>query len=532
MADKLKDIPKKILEWWNKFTSRQRTLIVSAAAGMLVVFALILWVVSKPQYEVLVTCETTKEASEITELLEEEYDYHTSEDGYIIYVNKDQISQARLLLGANNIPSDAYGIDNVTSGGMGTTEADKQKRYLLYQESQLETDLKGMENIKKATVKLSIPESTGTLIEQQEDSSAAIMIEPDGEFTADHAATVAQFVRTSLGNEEIKNITIIDNEGNLLFSGDESYSVTGNATSQLNVKQQTEIVLQGEVKRVLLGTNEFDLIEVRPNLTLDFSTIEKVKHDYTAPEGQTQGLLSHEELYNAESTGGASGVPGTDSNGEDGTTYVIQDGNNSSSSVNEEVRDYLPNEEVTTITTPPGLVVYDQSSLSISAIRYKVLKEEDAKTQGLLDGISWDEYKLANAERTKLEVDEDLILMAANASGIDAEDITFIAYEEPMFIDKEALEVEPSSIAQVVLIIVILALLAFVILRGMRGERIEEVEEELSVESLLQSSPQSELEDIEVETKSETRKLIEKFVEENPEAAALLLRNWLNEDWS
>ena len=39
------------------------------------------------------------------------------------------------------------------------------------------------------------------------------------------------------------------------------------------------------------------------------------------------------------------------------------------------------------------------------------------------------------------------------------------------------------------------------------------------------------LDDIEVETKSETRKLIEKFVDENPEAAANVLRNWLNEDW-
>ena len=55
-------------------------------------------------------------------------------------------------------------------------------------------------------------------------------------------------------------------------------------------------------------------------------------------------------------------------------------------------------------------------------------------------------------------------------------------------------------------------------------------EEELSVENLLQSAP-AEVEDIEVETKSETRKMIEKFVDENPEAAANLLRNWLSEDW-
>ena len=59
-----------------------------------------------------------------------------------------------------------------------------------------------------------------------------------------------------------------------------------------------------------------------------------------------------------------------------------------------------------------------------------------------------------------------------------------------------------------------------------------ETEEELSVENLLQSNPDNELEDIDVENKSETRKMIEKFVDDNPESAANLLRNWLNEDWS
>ena len=170
---------------------------------------------------------------------------------------------------------------------------------------------------------------------------------------------------------------------------------------------------------------------------------------------------------------------------------------------------------MTTTDIPAGLVKYDQSSLSISAIRYKVVKEEDADAQGLLDGISWEEYKIANAQRTKLNVDEDLILMAATASGINAEDITFLAYEEPMFIDREALDVEASDVVQIVLIVVILGLLAFVIIRGMRADEEQVIEEELSVESLLQSTPQSELENIEIETKSETRKMIEKFVEEN-----------------
>ena len=42
---------------------------------------------------------------------------------------------------------------------------------------------------------------------------------------------------------------------------------------------------------------------------------------------------------------------------------------------------------------------------------------------------------------------------------------------------------------------------------------------------------QIQVEDIDLEEKSETRKAIERFVDENPEAVALLLRNWLNDDW-
>ena len=532
MVDRLKEIPKRILEWWNKFSSKQKTIIVSVAAGVVVAFAILITLLTRPVYEVLVTTESTKETSEITTLLSGDgITYQVSDDGYQIKVLKSQKSQATILLGANNIPTQGYDLSNVTSGGFSTTESDKQRQYKLYLESHLETDLQSMANIKSANVQLNLPENDGTLLSKQEDSSAAIMIQPDGEFTSDNAATIAKFVMTSLGNTDISNITIIDNEGNLLFSGDEEFSITGGASSQMSVKQQTESILQAEVKKVLLGTNEYDLIEVSTNLELDFTTTEKTQHDYTPADGQSQGVLSHEDTYASEATGGNAGVPGTDSNGEDGTTYVMGENAGSSSTVTEESRDYLPNETIIQTTIPAGLINYSGSSLSVAAIRYKVLREEDAKTQGLLDGVSWDEYKLANAERTKIDTDEDLINMVAKASGISAENISFVSYEEPLFVDRETANISATDILQIVLIVVILGLLAFVVLRSMRGERAEEVEEELSVENLLQSTPESELEDIEVETKSETRKMIEKFVDENPESAAALLRNWLNEDW-
>lgn len=534
MVDKIKELPGKFMEWWNKYSSKQKTIIISVLAGVILALAILITVLTRPQYELLVTCESTKESSAIIELLEgasPAIDYVYSEDGYQIKVEKSQIGQANVLLGANNIPTTRMTIDDVTSGGLSTTESDKLKRYKTYMEEMLEADLESIENIISAKVMLNIPEDDGTMIAKKEDASAGIVLELKDALTNDQAANIAQFVKTSLGNEEIKTITIMDNEANLLFSGDDTSSITGSANSQFTVKQQTEAVLQNNIKKVLLATNEFNLVEASPNLDLDFSSAEKTEHLFWAPDGRVEGMLSHEDNYEAETSGGVGGVPGTDSNNEDNTDYVMNDYESASSSTSEISRDYLPNESVELINIPPGLIKYESSSISVAAIKYRVLKEEDAKRQGLLDGITWEEYKVQNQERTKLEVDEDLVDMVAKASGISAENISFVAYEEPMYIDAEGVAMKATDILQIVLIALILGLLLFVIFRSLRSEKQVEEEEEVSVESLLQSTPESALEDLEAETKSETRKLIEKFVDENPEAVANLLRNWLNEDW-
>lgn len=532
MADRIQQIPQKILEWWNRFTTKQKTILISVAAGVIITLALLVTVLTRPQYELLANCESTKEASQVTELLDgADITYQVSDDGYRIEVLAEQLSDANLLLGANNIPAASYDINNVMDGGFSTTEADREKKYKLYLESRMEEDLMRFEAVKKADVQLSLPENDGTLISRDEESFASVILELDGEFTQENAAAMAQFVKSALGNETTNNITILDSQGNLLYSGADSYTATGNASSQLSVKQQAENLVKNEVKKVLLGTNQFDNIEVASNLALDFSTLERTTHNYTPADGQTQGVLSHEDTYQADTTGGTSGVPGTDSNGDNESSYVMQDNEYSNSSITEESRDYLPNEEIVIQTIPPGLIQYDSSSISVTAISYNVLREEDARDQGLLDGISWEEYKAANGDRARMEMDADMVDVVAKATGITAENIAMVAYEEPLFIDREGLGIQATDVVQIVLIVLILGLLAFVVLRSMRGERTEEEAEELSVESLLQSTPESELEDIELDDMSDTRRMIEKFVVDNPEAAANLLRNWLNEDW-
>lgn len=532
--NQLKEIPKKILEWWNKFNTKQKTIVISIAAGVIVALALLVTLLTKKTYVPLATCETTSEAAEITELLDSnDMDYRTNTEGTQITILESQESPARLLLGANNIPTNKYDIDKVTSGGFSVTESDKQKRYKVLMEEDMEETLEYNSAVKKATVQLDIAEDDGTLIAKEKESYAAVTLELEGEMTDDGAAALARYVATSLGNESTDNVTIIDTEGNLLFSGEDSSNAGGSsANNQLSMKKKAEDLVKSEVKSVLLGTDLYDNIEVASNLDLDFSTTTLTDHDYTPAEDSTQGVLSDEEIYQSDSQGGTGGAPGTTSNGSDkDTSYMIQNYDNSSESVTQESRHYLPNESIKEQVIPPGLIQYDNSSVSVAAKKLHVYKEEEVKAQGLLTDMSWEEFKAANEAQVKLEVDEELYAVVHTATGIPKENISIVAYDVPVFIDKEGLNVEATDIVQIIIIVIILGLLAFVILRSMKSAKETVPEEELSVESLLQSTPAEALENIELEEKSETRRMIEKFVDENPEAAANLLRNWLSEDW-
>ena len=134
------------------------------------------------------------------------------------------------------------------------------------------------------------------------------MLELNGELGSDKASAIAHMIATSLGNSSTDNVTIIDSLGNLLYSGETQAQGTGNASTQFAVKQDAENIVKQEVKSVLIGTNLYDNIEVASNLALDFSTYKTTEHNYSAPDGQTQGMLASEDTYNSEAVNGVAGT--------------------------------------------------------------------------------------------------------------------------------------------------------------------------------------------------------------------------------
>ena len=189
MADKLKEIWAKIQEWWNKFTTKQKTIIIVIAAAVIFTFVIVVYAISRPQYTKLGTYANTSESAEVVDILEGAGITHReSDDALTIEVVTDQLYQANLALGSAGIVSDMMKYDDFVNSSMSTTSADKERQWQLYLQAQLEMTLKAQNSVKSATVILDIPSRNGTLASQQEEASAFITLELDGTLTSSQAA--------------------------------------------------------------------------------------------------------------------------------------------------------------------------------------------------------------------------------------------------------------------------------------------------------------------------------------------------------
>ena len=176
---KLRELGNRILEWWNRFTAKQKTLLICGMAVVIVGIVAVVTMLTKPQYVLLRECETAAEAAEVKELLDgENMKYTVSDDALTFRILKDQQANARMLLNSNNIQAAGYTIDKVTEGSFSTTESDKQKKNVVYLQDYLARDMiENFSAIKTARVKLNIPENDGTLLATEEEAYAWVLLE-------------------------------------------------------------------------------------------------------------------------------------------------------------------------------------------------------------------------------------------------------------------------------------------------------------------------------------------------------------------
>jgi flagellar M-ring protein FliF len=540
MMDQLIAIKDKILEFWNKYTTKQKTVIVSVVAAIFFALVLLGYFLTRPVYDDLVTLGGDT-ASEFADALDSEgIDYEKSSDSNgntEFRVEHSQYSDAVLLMGANKVTTEGMTWDEALDTDMTTSKAEKDTRATLALQTSIRSGLLTFDGVEDATVYLNRPTDDGTIFSTNQETAVSVSLQMASgtEMTSETATAIAYYLANAVGNETTDNIIITDTTGTLLYGAKEDNTLGGSVSSNSEYVEKLRNTFAQNVSNMLLKYGYDDVQIGSSNIVFNMDKITELVETYTTNEGQDQGLYSSSYNYKSTGTSGSGGVPGTDSNGDE-TDTMLSSGDTSNSETTLDKYNYLPNKTVQNIEHEIGAVQPDESSIAIVLTQYNVVKEESLEEQGLLDDISFEDYVDQNSAVTTLEVPDEVTELVAAATGIATNNISVQAIQKPVYeaSEESSFGDNVANYLMVILAVLIAALLVFVIIRGTSPVEVTELEPELSVEDLLattQEKEKQELEEIEMSDKSETRVIIEKFVDENPEAVAALLRNWINEEW-
>lgn len=529
MNERIKNIQTQLLEFWNKYDKKRKAQIISVAAAVLVTLIILAVVVSQPQYEVLRECESDTEAADVSDILtSNEITFTTENNGLTIMVQDADLVNATYLIAQAGITAEGYSMeDYMDAVGFGTTTSDRERLYKQVLEDKMVTTLESFDYVKSAYVSFDLPETNYSVLDEQEDTYVAVKLNLSNSLPDGAAESMAQYIATAVGNDTTSRITIIDSEGKSLFVNNYDTDDTALSSSAIeNIRNIYKNEIITNVTKMFAKVQLYNSVSVSPSLDVSFDKIDSVETLYSNPEN----VVSSDYIYEQEGGSTSGGIPGTDSND---TTYLIDTGDSTTTSISINKHEYAVSSTITHTEGEQGTYNNLTSSITVTLEKYVIYDEDLLNQQGALANTTWEQYKVDNGEVTPLTVDAQLIQAISDATRIPVDNITVLAYSVPVFNDYVSSTNFVTDILPIIIAVIILLLLGFVVWRSLRPVQIVEQEPELSVEELLTSTKEKQyVEDIDMEGKSEVRKAIEKFVDENPEAVALLMRNWLNEDWN
>jgi flagellar M-ring protein FliF len=482
------------------------------------------------------------EAVQVSNMMEEHgIRNRVSQDGLDSVVEVDQayVRQAQFLIETMGLTGarDFHFEDALDFSGIGATETLTRANLQRATQTDLETAITMMDGVLSARVEMTLQNPDRWFIQNRQPSRASVMLSTTRRLTPAEGAVIARFVSRAVVGLELENIDVMDTNFNLLFSGIdfEEEDTMFSELQELMVRQRVEV--RNSVRD--LFSTRFDSVEVSPALgySQQFRELESV--EWEAPIADMEGgLVLTEHVLNASARGMQPGwEPGLMPNAATLPSYPMAAQSEMAANQNEHTRAFALNELRQVIRDVPSSFIPERSSISVGLHHYRIYDQSSARFSGYSQG-EWEEF-VSNTRPFTLENEEYLEGFAreiSRATGIPLENVVVYSWTVPHFIHSR--EDQAPDVWQIIMF-VLLALVIAAIILGLilrtRPQEDEDYEPELSVEDLLVSTQMEEaieedyLDPIGYEETNEAKQKLERFIDEKPDAAASLLRHWLNE---
>jgi flagellar M-ring protein FliF len=230
--------------WWE--TSSSSTKIISVGLAVILIMALIgaAMLATAPDYQDLFTGLDPQDASAIATALDNDHvKYQLANNDTTIRVPASQKDQLRMEMVSKGLPSKSgsvLGSDFLDKIGPGTT-TDLQNQYIrMANEAELSKTIGSLDEIGSSTVHLS-PGNDSPFVGDSSPASASVVVglKPGMTLSNDQVMGIANLVAKSVPGLDLKNVVVVDTNGNQLWDGGNNPNGPGgSAANKILAEQQ------------------------------------------------------------------------------------------------------------------------------------------------------------------------------------------------------------------------------------------------------------------------------------------------------
>ena len=302
-----------IMDFTRTAGGRKIMLALGVAAVVAVMGAVWMWG-QQPDYRVLFSNFSDRDGGAIVAELEKmNIPYKYAEGGGAVLVPADRVHDARLKLASQGLPKGGnVGFELMENQKLGSSQFVERVNFQRAMEGELARSIESVSAVQAARVHLAMPKDSVFVTEQKAPTASVLLnLHPGRTLDQQQVSAIVHLIASSVPELPIKNVTVVDQNGNLLSDTGKPASVNGMDPDQIKYVQDLQQNVVRRIESIITPIVGLNNVRAEATADVDFSRSEQAVESYKP--NQTPDAMVIRSQQTSESLNGAGnpgGVPG------------------------------------------------------------------------------------------------------------------------------------------------------------------------------------------------------------------------------
>ena len=263
---------------------------------------------AQPEYRVLFSNFTDHDGGAIIASLDQmAIKYKFAEGGTAILVPADKVHDARLKLAAQGLPKGGnVGFELMENQKLGMSQFLEQVNYQRALEGELARSIQSVAAVSAARVHLALPKPSVFVREQQKPTASVLLnLQPGRTLDAAQVSAIVHLVASSVPELPPSNVTVVDQNGNLLSDTSKPAGAKKLDPNQLKYVMQLQQSIVKQVESLIIPLVGQGNVRAEATADVDFAQVD-------TPPKSTSRIRRRPRRPSAASRSSEAGTPGGD----------------------------------------------------------------------------------------------------------------------------------------------------------------------------------------------------------------------------